>query len=228
MTKILIIEDETILREEIIKWLTLEDYETFSAADGIAGVNVALDHQPDLIISDITMPHLDGYGVLAELRANPTTADVPFIFVTARAAYEDVRQGMDLGADDYITKPFSRLELLKTIRTRLDKKAIQEQHREREVGQWQQAFEQEREQRLVKAKLIAMFSHDFRNPLTTIISSNSLLRDYGQRMDSEKQKTHFNRVEGSARQLIQMLDDLLVIAQMETNNLNYEPQQLDI
>jgi two-component system, sensor histidine kinase and response regulator len=195
MTKILVIEDETILREEILKWLSLEDYETFGASDGVAGVNEAFQRQPDLVISDITMPLLDGYGVLAELRANAATADTPFIFVTARAAYEDVRQGMDLGADDYITKPFSRIELLQAIHTRLDKKAIQEQHREREVDQWRQAFEDEREQRQVKAKLIAMFSHGFRNPLTAIISSNSLLRDYGHRMDAEKQKIHFNRVE---------------------------------
>src|SRR5689334_13856266 len=122
MTKILIIEDEQILREEVTKWLQLEDYETFNAPDGLAGISEALAHKPDLIICDITMPLLDGHGVLLELRANPVTVDTPFIFVTARAAYEDVRQGMDLGADDYIIKPFGRVELLQAVRTRLGKK----------------------------------------------------------------------------------------------------------
>src|SRR5690349_8908794 len=117
MTKILVIEDEKILREEVADWLMLEDYEAMSAEDGIAGVEAAFRHLPDLIICDITMPRLDGHGVLLELRANSTTADIPFIFVTARASYEDVRTGMDLGADDYITKPFTRLELLTAIQT---------------------------------------------------------------------------------------------------------------
>src|SRR5687768_634463 len=177
MTKILVIDDEAILRTEVVEWLTLEGYEAASAADGMEGINEAFHYLPDLIVCDITMPILDGYGVLLELRSNPTTAHIPFIFVTARAAYEDVRQGMDLGADDYITKPFTRLELLQAIQTRLAKKSVQEHHQQQQVEQWQQAFEQEREQRLLKSKLVAMFSHDFRNPLASIISSNTLLRD---------------------------------------------------
>jgi two-component system sensor histidine kinase/response regulator len=228
MTKILVIEDETILREEVIKWLTLEDYEAIEAEDGMEGVESAFHELPDLIICDITMPRLDGHGVLAELRANPATADIPFIFVTARASYEDIRTSMDLGADDYITKPFGHMELLQAIHSRLEKRIMQEQRRQREVDQLQQAFEQEREQRQLKAKLVAMFSHDFRNPLSAIISSNNLLRDYGNRMDSERQKIHFNRVEACAYQLIQMLDDMLLIAQMETGKLDFEPEPLDI
>ena len=80
MTKILVIEDEKILREEIMKWLKLEDYEVVGAEDGIIGVESAFQNLPDLIISDITMPQLDGHGVLLQLRANQTTADIPFCF----------------------------------------------------------------------------------------------------------------------------------------------------
>src|SRR5664279_5498150 len=228
MTKILVIEDEGILRDEICEWLTLEDYEAFGAADGIEGVSEAFHRQPDLIICDITMPRLDGHGVLLELRANPATVDIPFILVTARAAYEDVRKGMELGADDYITKPFSRLELLQAIQTRLEKKAAHEQHQQVEIEQWQQAFEQEREQRQLKSKLVAMFSHDFRNPLASIMSSNSLLRDYADRMDKERRLAHFNRIEASIHQLLQMLDDMLVVAQMESGTLNFKPESLNI
>src|SRR5664279_2639844 len=228
MTKILVIEDEGILRDEICEWLTLEDYEAFGAADGIEGVSEAFHRQPDLIICDITMPRLDGHGVLLELRANPASADIPFIVVTARAAYEDVRRGMDLGADDYITKPFTRLELLQAIQTRLEKKSAQEQYRQDAVDQWQQAFQQEREQRQLKSKLVAMFSHDFRNPLASIMSSSSLLRDYGGRMDEERRLAHFNRVDASVRQLLQMLDDMLIVSQMETGNLDFKPEPLNI
>jgi two-component system, sensor histidine kinase and response regulator len=228
MTKILMIEDEAILREEVLEWLTLENFDALGAADGIAGIEAAFHHLPDLIICDITMPRLDGHGVLLELRANPATIDIPFIFVTARAAYDDVRRGMDLGADDYITKPFTRLELLRAVQTRLEKKAVLEQKRQFEVQQWQQAWEQEREQRLLKSKLVAMFSHDFRNPLTSIMSSNALLRDYADRLDENRRLAHFNRVETSVRQLLQMLDDMLVVAQMETGHLEFKPEPLNL
>ena len=133
MATILIIEDEAGLREEVIDWLILEDYEALGAPDGIAGLELAVHHQPDLIICDIAMPRLDGYGVLLELQARSLTRSIPFIFMTAKAAHEDIRHGMALGADDYITKPFTRLELLQSIQTRLQKKAKQEQDRAQEL-----------------------------------------------------------------------------------------------
>ena len=228
MTKILIIEDEGILRDEVIEWLTLEGYEAVGAGDGIEGINRAFRDPPDLIICDITMPRLDGHGVLLELRANPATAAVPFIFVTARASHEDIRTGMDLGADDYITKPFTRLELLQAVQTRLDKKAAQDQQHQLEIVQWQQAFTREHEQRQLKSKLVAMFSHDFRNPLAGIMAANNLLRDYGDRMDEQRRQVYFNRIEASAHQLLQMLDDMLVVAQMESGNLDFYPEPLNI
>lgn len=122
MTKILVIEDESLLRTEVLDWLTFEGYTSIGAEDGIAGVEAAFRTMPDLIISDITMPKLDGYGVLLELHSNPVTSRIPFIFVTARAAHEDVRKGMSAGADDYITKPFTRRELLEAVESRLQKK----------------------------------------------------------------------------------------------------------
>ncbi len=228
MTKILVIEDETILREEVVAWLTLEEYTVISAEDGVAGVEAALHHQPDLIVCDIMMPRLDGYGVLFEVHSHQTTAQIPFIFVTARAAYEDMRKGMDLGADDYLTKPFTRLDLLQAIQTRLTKKAVQEQAQQRAVEQLQQALTQTTQSRLLNAKLVAMFSHDFANSLTSILLANSLLRDYSDRMDEQRRLTHRNRIEASARLLLQMLDDLVVVARMESGVLELEPAPLNI
>lgn len=228
MTKILIIEDEAILRNEVVEWLRLEDYEAFGAADGLKGLELALLHEPDLIVCDIMMPHLDGHGVLLELRSNPTTATIPLIFVTARASHEDIRSGMELGADDYVTKPFTRLELLKAIQSRLEKKVASEHKYQGELTRLEQSLAQEHERRMLKARLVAMFSHDFRNPLTSVLSSASLLRDYGHRMDVERQQTHFNRIEGSVRQLLQMLDDMLIVTQMEVDGLKFEPQSLNL
>lgn len=228
MTKILVIEDEEILRGEVVNWLQLEDYEAMGAEDGVAGVEAAFQHMPDLVLSDITMPRLDGYGVLLELRSNVSTAAIPFIFMTARASHEDIRQGMGLGADDYITKPFTRLELLGTIEARLKKKSAVVQSQRAEIEQLENALVEEHKQRMLKAKMVAMFSHDFRNPLAAIMSSSNLLRDYYERLDEQRRVVHFNRVEASVRQLMQMLDDMLVVSQMETGKLDCKLEPLDV
>jgi two-component system, sensor histidine kinase and response regulator len=228
MMKILIIEDEDMLRGEVVEWLTFEGYEVFSAKDGVAGLECSFGVLPDLIVCDIMMPRLDGYGVLLEMRSNPETATIPFIFMTAKVTPEDIRRGMVLGADDYLTKPFERLDLLQSIQTRLAKKAMLEQSHQHDVEQLQTALEQEHEQRLLKAKMVAMFSHDFRNPLTNIMTSISLVRDYADRLGEQGRLKHLNHAEASVRQLMQMLDDMLVVSQMENGNLDFKPEQLNI
>lgn len=228
MTKILVIDDETILRSEVMEWLMFEGYDVMGAANGLEGVEKAIQEQPDLIICDVTMPHLDGFGVLLEVHSNPATTQIPFIFVTARATHDDIRHGMTLGADDYITKPFTRLQLLEAIRIRLEKRAVREQVYQEELVQLQNALTQEQEQRLIKARLIGMFSHDFRNPLATILSSKNLLADYADRMDYARKQAHFDRIESSVKQLVQMLDDMLIVSQMETGNLNIKAEELDV
>jgi DNA-binding response OmpR family regulator len=121
MTKILVVEDETNIREKLITVLGFEGFETLGAADGRSGVELARAEHPDLIVCDIMMPDLNGYGALRELRADPTTAAIPIIFLTAAASRADMRKGMELGADDYITKPYTVEELLAAVRTRLSR-----------------------------------------------------------------------------------------------------------
>lgn len=123
MTKILVIEDEDSVRENILDLLEAEDFETIEAGNGRVGLNLATSEVPDLILCDLMLPEIDGYGVLTALREEPITAAIPFIFLTARSARTDFRLGMDLGADDYITKPFTRAELLSAISSRLAKQA---------------------------------------------------------------------------------------------------------
>ena len=121
MNKILVIEDEDIVRSNIVEILESGDFEAMSAENGRQGVQLACEHIPSLIICDITMPELDGYGVLKLLRQNSSTKTIPFIFLTARADNMSIREGMNLGADDYLTKPFRRKELLTTVTARLAK-----------------------------------------------------------------------------------------------------------
>ncbi len=121
MKKVLIIEDNTDIRENIIEILELADFEVINAVNGKEGVEKALQEKPDLIICDIMMPELDGYGVLHILSKKPATASIPFIFLTAKTERADMRKGMMLGADDYLTKPFDDTELLDAIEVRLRK-----------------------------------------------------------------------------------------------------------
>jgi CRP-like cAMP-binding protein len=119
MKKILLIEDNVHMRENTAEILSLSNYEVKTAANGKEGVEAALSWKPDLIICDIMMPVLDGYGVLHMLSKNELTAGIPFIFLTAKAERGDFRKGMEMGADDYLTKPFDDVELLNAVERRL-------------------------------------------------------------------------------------------------------------
>ena len=121
MKKILVIEDNLEVRENLAEILELDGYEVLQAEDGLQGVRHAQLESPDLILCDVMMPELDGFGVLHILSKKPKTADIPFIFLTAKSEKEDFRTGMNLGADDYITKPFTKHDLLQVVRLRLEK-----------------------------------------------------------------------------------------------------------
>lgn len=124
MEKILIIEDEPEMRRNLATILRLEGYQQLTADNGRRGVELALEQAPDLILCDVMMPELDGYGVLQALRENPDTEATPFIFLTAKGEKPDIRAGMNLGADDYLTKPVAKADLLNAIASRL-KRSVQ-------------------------------------------------------------------------------------------------------
>jgi DNA-binding NarL/FixJ family response regulator len=119
--KILVIEDEPEMRRNLVTILRLEKFEPIAAESGRAGVAAARQERPDLILCDVMMTDLDGYGVLAALRADAATAATPFIFLTAKGEKPDIRTGMNLGADDYLTKPVAKADLLAAIRVRLER-----------------------------------------------------------------------------------------------------------
>jgi DNA-binding NarL/FixJ family response regulator len=118
-TRILVVEDERPMRRNLVTILKMESFEVLEAEDGRKGIAAAREHRPDLILCDITMPGLDGHGVLRELRTDPRTAGIPLVFLTARGQKNDFRTGMNLGADDYLVKPVQVEELLQAIKTRL-------------------------------------------------------------------------------------------------------------
>ena len=124
MKKILLIEDDFTVRENTAELLELSKYEVITSNDGRQGCLKAKKELPDIIICDIMMPEVDGYSVLQELSGNNLTAHIPFIFLSAKTEHKDIRRGMDLGADDYLTKPFEEVDLLSAIESRLAKVAI--------------------------------------------------------------------------------------------------------
>lgn len=131
--KILVIDDNLEMRENIAEILELASYEVVTAEDGKKGVAAAKSENPDLIICDVMMPELDGYGVLHILSKDPKTLGIPFIFLTAKSESVDMRKGMSLGADDYITKPFEETDLLDAVEMRLKKSAAMKAGSERTI-----------------------------------------------------------------------------------------------
>jgi DNA-binding response OmpR family regulator len=121
MKKILVIEDELAVRENLVELLEAEDFQVFCTDNGFIALSWAQENLPDVILCDVMMPEIDGYQVLKELRQVPVTASIPLIFLTAMADRADMRRGMELGADDYLTKPFTREELLGAIASRLSR-----------------------------------------------------------------------------------------------------------
>ncbi|MFN3201084.1 MAG: response regulator [Bradymonadia bacterium] len=164
MSRILVIEDEEELRELIAQFLQFHDHDVSTAEHGLAGLEAARSTRPDLIISDVMMPKMDGFEVLEALREDQETADIPFLFLTAKADRQDMRRGMELGADDYLTKPFEALELIEAVDRRL---ARHESFKSRQ----QEAID------TLHHDLSRMLPHELRTPLSAILGYGRMLRD---------------------------------------------------
>lgn len=224
MTKIVVIEDEFDIRDEIMNWLRYEGHEVVGAKNGKLGLDAIRSVHPDLVLCDIMMPEMDGHEVLIELRADVNFAQLPFVFLTSAADRQSVREGMNLGADDYLTKPFRHQEVINMVQARLGKQdQIQTQ-----IAHLNDIIDAEREQYLLKSRLVGMFSHDFRNPLAAILMSSNMLQSYTDRMSPERKQQHFQRIDGSVHKLLQMLDEMLMTSELESGQLtlNLQPTNL--
>ncbi|NEP20359.1 MAG: response regulator [Leptolyngbya sp. SIO4C1] len=172
---ILVIEDEAQVRENIQEILEINGYIARGADDGQAGLAATQAYMPDLILCDVMMPNLDGYGVIAALQQQPETAAIPFIFLTAKADRSHLRQGMNLGADDYLTKPFETAELLTAIQTRLAKKSAIDQYQLQQSDELSQSLVKTQQKAVetrqladIKDELLSKISADLREPLSNI------------------------------------------------------------
>lgn len=132
MSRILVIDDDKATRLQVTRLLELEGHSVTNAENGLLGVEAALENVPEIIVCDIMMPVLDGYGTLLKMREHPQTRLIPFIFLTAKAQLDDLRKGMELGADDYLTKPLNPTSLFNSIQRRLEKKEMQDKESERQ------------------------------------------------------------------------------------------------
>lgn len=199
MKKIMVVEDTKSVREEVVTILEFEDFEVIEAENGMIGLEYARKYLPDLIVCDVLMPELDGFGLLKLLREESATSTIPFIFLTAKAAKEDWRGGMDLGADDYLTKPFTPEELINAIRTRLDK-------HDNLNKQSESRFE------ALCDNIIYALPHEFITPLTAILGYSELLIDTSKEPNVVKIAEGIN---GSGKRLERLIQNFLVYSQVE-------------
>jgi two-component system, sensor histidine kinase and response regulator len=217
MTKILVIEDEASLRDDLVELLDAEGFEAVGAEDGQMGVELAQKILPDLIICDIMLPKLDGHGVLSLLRNDTVTSLIPFIFLTARGTVDDFRQGMNLGADDYLTKPWRQADLMQAIATRLGKQAA--------VLQLQQKVEALEYSNVLKDGFLNTASCELRSPITNMMLSIQMIRNAPTR---ERQQLYIELLETECSREINLINDLLELQQLETHSrpLRLEPLNL--
>ncbi|GAB4271065.1 MAG: response regulator [Candidatus Promineifilaceae bacterium] len=210
MATILVVEDDDLLRSTIVDVLdSVGTYKVVSAENGRIGLEKAVRYLPDLIVCDIEMPELDGYGLLKLVRENVNTATIPFIFLTALSDRMSTRTGMELGADDYITKPFTAEELLKAINSRFDKQ-------KKLSAQYEQKIE------TLRGNIMMAVPHELRTPLGIIIGFSDLLVQDVQKM-SRQEVAHFAKsINNAGHRLHRLVENYLVYAQLEllANNLD--------
>lgn len=211
MSKILIIEDNPVNRE-LISDILVQEYEIIIARDGYQGIQMALAHKPDLIVCDIMMPKIDGFGVLKTIRDSVELNHIPFVFLTARAEKSDLRSGMDSGADDYLTKPFTADELLQAVSVRLKRK---------------QELNNELKQRVreIFDTLNTTSSHEFNTPLNAIIGFTSLMISNYQKLGKEDMLNMLATIKKSSKRLQKTTNNILLYSYLQKFNdpaMNYQ------
>ncbi|MGB3207351.1 MAG: response regulator [Crinalium sp.] len=199
---ILVIEDEEFILINMIELLEAENFNAIGADNGLTGLELAQKHHPDLIICDIMMPKLNGYDVLAELRREFKTSTIPLIFLTAKADRQEIRKGMELGADDYLTKPFTREELLAAISSRLLKQATINQHSQHKLD-------------ALRSSITMSLPQELHNPLHGIIALSELLINEHDSLDKEGVLEIGNHINKNAQRLYKLNQNFLTFVQLE-------------
>ncbi|MBD0341714.1 MAG: response regulator [Microcoleus sp. Co-bin12] len=209
MAKILVIEDEESIRENILDLLEAENFEGIGAINGKVGIKLASEQIPDLILCDMMMPEVDGHGVLKALRSEPLTATIPFIFLTAKADKSDIRTGMELGADDYITKPCTPQELLKAIAIRLEKQKTISRQSQKTLDE-------------LRTNISMSLPHELRTPLNAIMGFSELILSEYQVLEESDILEMIGQIQTSGHRLYRLIQNFLLYAELEIAATNPE------
>jgi signal transduction histidine kinase len=212
----LVIDDEESFRQLIAKFLGKQGFDVVVAADGKAGVSLAAKAQPDLILCDLNMPEMDGYAVLASLREDLGLADIPLIFLTGQAEPHQVRQGMNLGADDYLTKPVDLEDLLRAVRVRLQRRQAQRQRQEHQLDRAMQLF--------------GGIVHDLRDPLCVVLGYTNLLQEkQGPTVGGgANPRQILDRMQQAVLRMQAIVSETLFLAKSKMQSLPFDPASIDL
>ncbi|GJQ61875.1 MAG: hybrid sensor histidine kinase/response regulator [Melioribacteraceae bacterium] len=198
MYKILIVEDEITVRENIAEILHSFQYEVLSARDGKDALVKLSSFQPDLILSDIMMPEMDGYSFYNECKNNPKLEDIPFIFLTAKSQIKDIRTGMASGAEDYITKPFRANDLLNSIAVRIEKKEKSRLRLDK-----------------IKDSIAKYIPHELRTPLISILGFSDLVLSEGDTLSREEIIDMVSRINRAGRRLHSLVEKFIIFSDLQ-------------
>jgi signal transduction histidine kinase len=201
--KILIVEDDTSLLVGVQDILELAGFQVATAANGVEGLAVLETFQPDLILSDIMMPKMDGYRFFEAVRARPEWLGLPFIFLTAKGEKTDIRRGKQLGVDDYVTKPFEEEDLLVAIRAKLNRRAQLEAAHDRQIGE-------------LKRTILTTLNHEFRTPLTYITTYTELLRTAGSDATSDELMAYMRGLQSGSERLRRLVEDFILLVEIQS------------
>jgi two-component system sensor histidine kinase/response regulator len=213
MKKVLVIDDAEFILESTSTLLRFEGYDVLTASDGLAGIEIALNNKPDLILCDISMPGLDGYGVLEKVRQYPQTSTIPFIFLTALTEKKNMRTGMEKGADDYLIKPYTRNELIAAIDAQWNKHSLIDKQVQEKVDK-------------VGRNVTFALPHEFRTVLNEVINSAKYLNNTAGSIQPEEIKELTQDIISSSKRLMKITESFLFYVRIESIITNPQKRQL--
>lgn len=204
--KILIVEDDLNLMEGIREILEIHEYDVLTATNGLAGLETLRQQTvpPDLILSDIMMPHMNGYEFFKAVRAEPRWTQTQFVFLTAKGERDDIMFGKGLGSDDYVVKPFDAKDLLTTIEAKL--------RRREQIGQFLQHEIAE-----LKRKVLTIINHEMRTPLTYVVAYSDMLNRDAEDLTTDDMRTFLRGINAGANRLRRMVENFILLVELQTN-----------
>ena len=200
--RILVVEDDIALLEGVRDILELAGYEVFTATNGLEGLEILRNVVPDLILSDIMMPRMNGHEFYEAIRAHSEWLAVPFIYLTAKGEKVDVRLGKRLGVDDYITKPFEEEDLLIAVGSKLKRRAELRSAQEHEISQ-------------LKRSILTTLNHEFRTPLTYVTAYADMLQDSGGEMSETQFRDFLRGIQAGSERLRRLVEDFIFLVELE-------------